>query len=333
MAWLSRNDWTASDRLYNDQLNSLANDLRNWGGDVNGGAHHLYNVILDGAGNFTETLSPITVAPGVDGQSSVVLTQETAPATFTPRWSLSKNADPETGSNTGSDFAIARYDDAGNVIDYPITIRRSDGLITMGSQKWTGPIDGGGQTLTNVNLSGVTGVLADPTLYTGDLIVRGATAPPTRLGVGADGQVLTADSTALPLGVKWAAPTGGLSDPTTTKGDLIVRGSSPPATRLAVGSNGQVLTVDSSQPLGVKWAAGGGGGALTQVYDEPPSGSIDGLNIVFTVLNAPNPPASLDLFLNGVEQRVSIDYTLTGNSIQFTIPPRPADNMYADYTH
>lgn len=47
------------------------------------------------------------------------------------------------------------------------------------------------------------------------------------------------------------------SDPTTTKGDLIVHGST--TTRLPVGTNGQVLTADSTQALGVKWAAATGG--------------------------------------------------------------------------
>lgn len=60
--------------------------------------------------------------------------------------------------------------------------------------------------------------------------------------------------------------TGGFADPTTTKGDLIVRGASA-TTRLAVGVNGQVLTVDSTQTLGVKWSTpssgGGGGGGQT----------------------------------------------------------------------
>lgn len=47
--------------------------------------------------------------------------------------------------------------------------------------------------------------------------------------------------------------TGAGVDQLTTKGDLLGYGSS--ADRLAVGSNDQVLTADSTQTLGVKWAA------------------------------------------------------------------------------
>src|SRR6516165_3267649 len=71
---------------------------------------------------------------------------------------------------------------------------------------WGGDVNGGGYTLSNVQISGsVTAGMPDPTTTLGDLIVRGVNPPATRLGVGTNGQVLTADSTQ-PLGVKWATP-------------------------------------------------------------------------------------------------------------------------------
>lgn len=55
----------------------------------------------------------------------------------------------------------------------------------------------------------------------------------------------------------------------TTKGDLYVATASNTVARQGVGSNGQVLTADSTQTNGVKWAsAGGGSGALFWLEDE-----------------------------------------------------------------
>lgn len=57
-----------------------------------------------------------------------------------------------------------------------------------------------------------------------------------------DDYVLTVDSI-LPAGYGWKANPGGFADPTTTAGDIIYRNSSNVLTRLAKGSQGQVLEV------------------------------------------------------------------------------------------
>ncbi len=75
-------------------------------------------------------------------------------------------------------------------------------------------------------------------------------------GAAANGKVLTASSSSA---ASWQTPVTGFSDPTTTKGDLIVHGTT--TTRLGVGGNGQILTADSSQTTGIKWAAPASGGS------------------------------------------------------------------------
>lgn len=71
-------------------------------------------------------------------------------------------------------------------------------------------------------------------------------------------------------------PAGGGASPLTTKGDIY--GYSSVDARLAVGTNGQVLTADSAETLGVKWAAAGVG-TVTSVAQSVPTG--------FTVSGSP----------------------------------------------
>jgi hypothetical protein len=47
------------------------------------------------------------------------------------RWRIVKNADTESGSNTGSNFEINRYDDAGSLLGTAIGINRANGTITF----------------------------------------------------------------------------------------------------------------------------------------------------------------------------------------------------------
>lgn len=77
---------------------------------------------------------------------------------------------------------------------------------------------------------------------------------------------------------------GGSTSPLTTKGD--VWGYSTVDARIPVGSNGQVLTADSTQTLGLKWAAAGGStlgindGPFWAPWSAP--GSPDAKNAEFT---------------------------------------------------
>lgn len=108
-------------------------------------------------------------------------------------------------------------------------------------------------TFTNV-IYGVVGAFVEtgngwgsPLTTKGDILTHSATVD-TRLGVGADNLVLTADSTA-PNGIAWKAATG--ASPLTTKGDLY--GFDTANARLPVGANGTVVAADSTATLGVAY--------------------------------------------------------------------------------
>jgi hypothetical protein len=101
----------------------------------------------------------------------------------------------------------------------------------------------------------------------------------------------------------------------------------------AAGSLGDCVRVDgTSGPCG----GGSGGGILPQFSDaEIPAGTINGANTVFTLTFPPSPPASLDLYRNGLLQKVNTDYILNGNSIQFFLSstPQTGDVLVASYRY
>jgi hypothetical protein len=83
---------------------------------------------------------------------------------------------------------------------------------------------------------------------------------------GTTGQVL-AKASNTDMDFTWTADASGI--PATiidAKGDLIAGTAADTAARLAVGTNGQILTADSTAATGLKWATpAGGGGKILQV--------------------------------------------------------------------
>lgn len=87
------------------------------------------------------------------------------------------------------------------------------------------------------------------------------------------------------------------------KGDLIVASAADTAARLAVGTDGHVLTADSAQSTGVKWAAASGIATYPVTLVNPRSTSLAG-NAFFTVLGLTDWDAGHWEFVKDVDGKI-----------------------------
>ncbi len=79
------------------------------------------------------------------------------------RWAFGKDNTAESGSNIGSNFVLRRYSDAGSLVDTPVLINRSSGVIFLNNNLQMG---GTTQTILTNNLSTVSS--ASPLTITND---------------------------------------------------------------------------------------------------------------------------------------------------------------------
>lgn len=92
------------------------------------------------------------------------------------------------------------------------------------------------------------------------------------------------------------------------------------------------------EPLGVT-----GGGRISVPTVDPslvnysdnelPGGTLNGVNLIFTLAHSPLPASSLRLYLNGVLQHLITDYTLIGNQVTMLSAPLVTDTFVAFYRY
>jgi len=110
----------------------------------------------------------------------------------------------------------------------------------------------------------------------------------------------------------------------TTKGDLLA--FSTLHTRVPVGANNTALFADSTQAAGVRW------GVLSDrfVFNEVPTGTVDGVNAAFTLANTPV-AGTVQVFKSGLLQTPTTDYTVSGTTVTFVVAPAGGSVLLVHY--
>jgi len=149
-------------------------------------------------------------------------------------------------------------------------------------------------------------------LMQGVLVFATTTARDTAITSPQAGQIsLTKDTNTIwkYTGSAWTNIDTSGSAPLTTKGDVYGYDTAP--ARIPIGTNGQVLTADSTQALGLKWAAAASSSPSFDLINSGGTSLTGATSITISGISAKN---SLLVFIDGGSAGASSVFTMTFNS-------------------
>lgn len=181
-------------------------------------------------------------------------------------------------------------------------------LLANGTRAMNGSLNMGSQNITNVGTvdSVTVSSHASRHLPTG-LDPLTTAAPLSNISVSSTNTVGTANS--LARSDHTHALTLSINDisPLTTKGDLIVRDSAI-STRLPIGTNNQLLTVDSTQAFGLKWANPAIATSLAYLYNSATDTTSSSITVSYAIIDSMSqltPPAGTYIVTFSTSMQIS----------------------------
>lgn len=105
-------------------------------------------------------------------------------------------------------------------------------------------------------------------------------------------------------------------------------------TSYLIAGNNVTITTGSNGSVTIAATGDGGGSSTITSWMETPTGDVDGVNMIFTLVHAPYPSSALLFYVNGILQLGSgNDYVVSGSTITMTYAPTNGSNVVATYPY